>query len=344
MINKFYINEKEFSVSSEMANSMTIESHPKKYEVIFEDFLKHKSFSQNEIVLIDKKVANLYNITHDKLITIEALETNKSIETVLEVCERLMEYNFDRSQTLVVIGGGILQDIGAYVAKTYKRGINWIYFPTTLLSQCDSCIGGKTALNFKKYKNQLALFSAPTKVIIDTNFLKTLSEKDITSGYGEIIKLFLIGGNYYIDNIKYMDYKTAIFHSLSIKKAVIEYDEFENLERKALNYGHSFGHVIEPLTNYDIPHGEAVMIGIEIINKLFSKSEYISDIISNYTTLSKIKSICSVDDILKGLKTDKKVSSGNISLIVVRTPGHTEFVNQPIDENLYKKGYEIFAN
>jgi 3-dehydroquinate synthase len=107
----------------------------------------------------------------------------------------------------------------------------------------------------------------------------------------EIVKLYLVGGQYYLDNIDKFDFDTAIYHSLSIKKAVVDADEFEILERKSLNYGHSFGHVIEPLVNYKIPHGEAVMLGIEIINQLFTKSEAISNIVSKYTSLEKIKNI-----------------------------------------------------
>lgn len=342
MINKFYIEGTEFESSTEVSKIIEIKSFPKNYFVLFEDF--KNNFSTNDVVLIDSKVKTLYNIEHEKLIEIDATENNKSIETVLDICEKLMNYEFTKSNTLVVIGGGITQDIGAYVAKTFKRGINWIYYPTTLLSQCDSCIGGKTALNFKKYKNQLALFSAPDKVIIDTNFIKTLNQEDIISGYGEIIKLYLIGGDYYVNNIENWNLDTIIFHSLSVKKSVIEVDEFERLERKSLNYGHSFGHVIEPLVNYEIPHGEAVLLGIEIINKLFTNSTQISNLINRYTSLDKIKNKLLVDDILRGLKTDKKVAGNNISLILLEKPGVVKFFNQPIDSEFKKSICEIFTN
>lgn len=340
-MNTFTIENTSFEISTEIKNNILIKSYPKDYQVIFEKFTN--KFNDNQIILIDKNVQALYNIHHSKMIVIEATELNKSIETVLYICEELLKFNFDKGHTLVVIGGGIIQDLGAYTAKTFKRGINWVFYPTTLLSQCDSCIGGKTALNFKQYKNQLALFSAPQKVIIDTNFLKTLKPEDIISGYGEIVKLYLIGGQYYVDNIDKFDFDTAIYHSLSIKKAVIDVDEFEILERKSLNYGHSFGHVIEPLMDYKIPHGEAVMLGIEIINQLFTKSKSISNIVSKYTNLSKIKNI-NIDKLVSSLKTDKKVTNGIISLVVVPEPGKTVFINQTISEELYKKVYEILTN
>jgi 3-dehydroquinate synthase len=130
---------------------------------------------------------------------------------------------------------------------------------------------------------------------------------------------------------------------LSIKKVVVEKDEFESNERKSLNYGHSFGHVIEPLTSYEIPHGEAVMIGIEIINKLFSKSNKITNIIERYTSLDKIKSI-HTDKLVGGLKTDKKVSNGIMTFVVVTQPGNTIFLKENIDTELTKKVYEIFTN
>lgn len=340
-MNKFTIQNTPFEISTKIENQIPIKSHPENYQVTFEKFTN--TFTDNHVVLIDKNIQALYSIQHSKMIVIEANELNKSIETVLYICEELLKFNFDKGHTLIVIGGGIIQDLGAFTAKIFKRGINWIYYPTTLLSQCDSCIGGKTALNFKQYKNQLALFSAPQKVIIDTNFLKTLKPKDIISGYGEIVKLYLIGGNYYIDNIDNFDFDTTIYHSLSIKKAVIDADEFEILERKSLNYGHSFGHVIEPLMDYEIPHGEAVMLGIEIINQLFTKSKSISNLILKYTNLEKIKNI-NLDKLISGLKTDKKVTNGVISLIIVPEPGKTIFVDQTIDEELYKKVYEIFTN
>ena len=341
MTNKFFIQNIKLEASTEKVTKFTVHSHPKNYDVLFEPF--KNIFTEDQVVLVDKNIQQLYDIHHSKLIVIEAIEENKCIETVLDVCETLLKYNFDKGNTLIVIGGGIIQDIGAYTAKTFKRGIKWIFYPTTLLSQCDSCIGGKTALNFKTHKNQLALFSSPDKVIIDTQFLATLSPQDITSGYGEIIKLFLIGGEYYVNNINNFDLKTSIFHALSIKKAIVEYDEFELLERKSLNYGHSFGHVIETLTNYSIPHGEAVMLGIEIINKIYTKSPLISNLISNFTSLDKIKNI-NVEKLVNNIKTDKKVTNGVISFVVVPEIGTTIFVNSLIDDLLIKNVYEIFTN
>jgi 3-dehydroquinate synthase len=340
-MNKFTIADTVLEADPIKKDCLLIQSHPNNYEVLFQKFTN--TFGDNEVVLVDANVQRLYNIQHSKLITIEAIEANKNIDTVLLVCEKLLNFGFDRGDTLVVIGGGITQDIGAYTAKTFKRGINWVFYPTTLLSQCDSCIGGKTALNFKTYKNQLALFSAPSRVIIDTNFLTTLTEQDILSGHGEIVKLFLTGGQYYIDNFDSFDLETKIYHSLSIKKAVVELDEFELLERKSLNYGHSFGHAIEAVTNYEIPHGEAVLLGIEIINKLYTQSQDISNLISRFTSLSKLRQV-SIDQVVNAMKTDKKVANGVISLIVVPQAGTTIFVKQSFTDHFTTLVHDVLTN
>lgn len=340
-MNRFTIADTILEADPIKKDRLLIQSHPNKYEVLFQKFTN--TFGDNEVVLVDANVQRLYNIQHSKLITIEAIEANKNIDTVLLVCEKLLNFDFDRGDTLIVIGGGITQDIGAYTAKTFKRGINWIFYPTTLLSQCDSCIGGKTALNFKTYKNQLALFSAPSKVIIDTNFLTTLTDQDILSGHGEIVKLFLTGGQYYIDNFDSFDLETKIYHSLSIKKAVVELDEFELLERKSLNYGHSFGHAIEAVTNYEIPHGEAVLLGIEIINKLYTQSQDISNLIGRFTSLSKLKQV-SIDQVINAMKTDKKVANGVISLVVVPQAGITTFVKQSFTDYFTALVHDILIN
>lgn len=321
----FTIEGTEFNPRTKVESGFVVKASSD-YNVYCTKFLN--KFYDNQVVLVDKKVRELYGINHYQLIEIEAIEEHKTIDTVLDVCEQLINFKFDKGHTLVVIGGGIIQDIGAYVAKTFKRGIDWIYIPTTLLSQCDSCIGGKTALNFNGYKNQLGLFSSPNKVIIDTNFLTTLSSDHIFSGYGEIIKMFILGGlNFSPINSSLTKY---IYHSLMIKKAIIEHDEFERHERKALNYGHSFGHAIEAASGYRISHGEAVLYGILIVSKMFKVSDEIINLVEKYVDLSRISHL--KDDIMHYLHEDKKVTNGVISLVVATEPWKTVFIDQTLDE------------
>ena len=337
----FKIENECFVPHPTVQDELHIESHPNSYVATFEqyDFI----FSDKDFVLVDRNVKELYNVNHDNLIAIDAVEENKSIETVLSISDKLLEFGFDKSNHLIVIGGGIIQDIGAFTAKTFKRGITWTFVPTTLLSQCDSCIGGKTALNFKNYKNQLALFSAPSTVIIDTSFLSTLSENDIASGHGEIVKLFLMGGDYYIDRLNDFNMKEKIFHSLAIKKTVIEKDEFESFYRKSLNYGHSFGHAIEAVTNYSISHGIAVLLGMEIINNLFNHNSTISSVISSFVSMDALKNI-DPNALFEIVKTDKKVKDGYIDFIVVPEIGTTEFKQTRLSNTLKEKLYAIFPD
>ena len=337
----FHIDGQELFTDDEFKKFFQVDSHPQPYLVSFKPF--QNSFSDTDVVLVDENVQRLYDVNHDKMIVVSATEENKSMEMVLNICEQLLSFGFNKGNRLVVIGGGIIQDLGAYTAKTFKRGVDWIFYPTTLLSQCDSCIGGKTALNFKTYKNQLALFSAPSEVIIDVNFLNTLTKEDIVSGYGEIVKLFLIGGQSYLDMIDSTDMEQLIYHSLSIKKAVIEFDEFEKSERRSLNYGHSFGHVIEPMVNYEIPHGEAVLLGIQIVNLLFDNNETITNLINKFTSLQKIKGL-DIQKLVDGLKTDKKSVGKSISFVRVDAPGNTIFTNIEIDDKLQERVYAVFAN
>jgi 3-dehydroquinate synthase len=337
----FNINGVELTADDEFKSTFTINSHPEPYKVHFKQF--QNSFEETDVVLVDSNVQRLYSVNHDKMIVVEATEENKSMESVLSICQQLLQFNFNKGNRLIVIGGGIIQDLGAFTAKIFKRGVDWVFYPTTLLSQCDSCIGGKTALNFSSYKNQLALFSAPSEVIIDTNFLKTLTQEDMTSGYGEIVKLFLTGGQRYVDMIDSDNIDELIFHSLSIKKAVVEYDEFEKSERRSLNYGHSFGHVIEPMTNYTIPHGEAVMLGIEIINQLFDKNPTITNLVSKFTSLEKIREL-DLKKLVDGVKTDKKAVKNFITFVRVSEPGTTIFTDTKFDETLVEKVNEVFAN
>lgn len=337
----FHIDGQELFTDDEFKKFFQIDSHPQPYLVSFKPF--QNSFSDTDVILVDENIQRLYGVNHNKMIVVSATEENKSMEMVLNICEQLLSFGFNKGNRLVVIGGGIIQDLGAYTAKTFKRGVDWIFYPTTLLSQCDSCIGGKTALNFKTYKNQLALFSAPSEVIIDVNFLNTLTKEDIVSGYGEIVKLFLIGGQSYLDMIDSTDMEQLIYHSLSIKKAVIEFDEFEKSERRSLNYGHSFGHVIEPMVNYEIPHGEAVLLGIQIVNLLFDNNETITNLINKFTSLQKIKGL-DIQKLVDGLKTDKKSVGKSISFVRVDAPGNTIFTNIEIDDKLQERVYAVFAN
>jgi len=244
-------------------------------------FLKELLPAENTEYVIDKKVYGLYealftDIPKERLVLVEACEENKVIETALSICEKMTEFPAKRRARLVSVGGGIIQDLTGFVANILYRGIAWTFVPTTLLSACDSCIGGKTSLNYKKYKNLLGTFYPPDVIHVCPAFFRTLSEKDFESGLGEVIKFNIIAGKEGLEQIEKNIGRLlardenalirAVDSSLSFKKPFIEADEFDRGERIKLNFAHTFGHAIETVTDYRIPHGTAVAIGMIMAN------------------------------------------------------------------------------
>ena len=268
---------------------MIIHSKFKDYEVKQEtdfSFLETLAHTQNAEFVVDKNVYDFYKekfqfIPNDRLIIVEALEENKIIETALDICEKITEIPAKRNAVLISIGGGIIQDITGFVANITYRGIKWIFVPTTLLAACDSCIGGKTSLNYKRYKNLLGTFYPPDTIHICPDFFNTLSERDYKSGLGEVIKFNIMAGETGLKNIENQlqdllkrDSQTVqlfVKSSLEFKKKFIEIDEFDRGERIKLNFAHTFGHAIEVISNYEIPHGTAVAIGMIMADSISLK-------------------------------------------------------------------------
>lgn len=265
---------------------MIIRSKFKDYTVhIHNDlkFLKQLSETPNAEFVIDEKVYNLYRhefteIEENRLYLMEATEERKVIDTALAICEKMTDIPAKRNARLISIGGGIIQDITGFVANILYRGIPWTYIPTTLLSSCDSCIGGKSSLNYKKFKNLLGTFYPPDELHISPVFFHTLSQRDFESGLGEVIKFNIMAGEAGLTNIeKHIDallnreedcLNRFVESSLAFKKGFIEADEFDRGERIKLNFAHTFGHTIETLTEYQIPHGTAVAIGMIMANRI----------------------------------------------------------------------------
>lgn len=233
--------------------------------------------------VLDRKVYELYRdslpaFPQDRLFLIDAVETKKTIETALAICERMTAMPAKRNTHLVSLGGGIVQDITGFVATSLYRGIRWTFFPTTLLSACDSCIGGKSSLNYKGFKNLLGSFYPPDEIFIYAPFFRTLTQRDYCSGLGEVVKFQVIAGGDRLawiesdmeallahDYAKLTDY---VEESLLFKKRFIEADEFDRGERILLNYAHTFGHAYEVASSYDVPHGSAVALGMITANRI----------------------------------------------------------------------------
>lgn len=322
---------------------LTIKSHFCNYHVQFveklSDVLTSLANQEKIFYLIDKKFYSLYEnffkkLPSSKAIQIEATERQKSFEALQPLVLNLLEAGIKRDNTLVVIGGGITQDIGCFIASVLMRGIKWIFIPTTLLAQADSCIGSKSSINISSYKNMIGTFYPPKEVFIITSLLKTLTDDDFCSGIGEIIKFQLLSeGSGYGELIKEVSIikenqtllKKWIERSLDIKKSYIESDEFDQGRRNLLNYGHTFGHAYESATNYEIPHGIAVIMGIitasllslrlgMISNDYFNqlKSELMSWCENYFLILKKIK----IELVIKAIKHDKKQTSSEINCIL----------------------------
>lgn len=326
---------------------MQIKSNLKPYGVIFEEnlsFVNDLVKTPNAEFVIDQNIYRLYsdrftNIPADRLLIVEATEQNKILDTAMDICERITEIPAKRNATLVSVGGGIIQDITGFVANVVYRGIHWIFFPTTLLAACDSCIGGKTSLNYKKYKNLLGTFYPPDEIHICAEVFRTLSDRDFYSGLGEVIKFNIMAGEEGLKNIENSISKLLIRDgetvdrfvesSLLFKKSFIETDEFDRGERIKLNFAHTFGHSIEVITDYEIPHGTAVAIGMIIADHIsLSRGWVDTDMVSrSERVLLQVIDINPellnkpLEDYLKAIRKDKKQISDSLTAVLISRYG-----------------------
>lgn len=233
-------------------------------------------------VLIDRSVYDLLEpevratLPIDRLVLLTATETAKSYAALEPVFLDLLGRGLRRNGVLVVVGGGVLQDVGCFIASVLARGLRWELVPTTLLAQADSCIGSKSSINIGPYKNQLGTFYPPHRILIAADFLQTLPFDEIRSGLGEVIKLQLLSGREGFEELmleldgfreKPQSDRLSLLakwvgRSLDVKQPFIEHDEFDRGPRLLLNYGHTFGHAFESVTDFGIPHGIAVVLGI----------------------------------------------------------------------------------
>ena len=320
-----------------------IQSYTGAYQVTFDNELigSEKINSLGTHYIIDRNVFRLlgesfYKSMNDKeIIIIDATEDNKSYCGIEPVIKKLIEQKLKRDSVLVAIGGGITQDITCFIATTFMRGIKWVFVPTTLLAQADSCIGSKSSINFGGAKNILGSFTPPNHVIISDQFLKSLEEKDVKSGIGEIIKLYIIDGQLIDSDTIRSDLTKHLYATLQIKKRFIEEDEFDKGIRNILNYGHCFGHAIEAATHFAIPHGIAVTIGMDVANRfaylenLINQTQFTNmrnALYLNY--IDYISTPIDMDAVFQALTKDKKNTGSKINLIL------------PVGDILEKRGFE----
>jgi len=318
-------------------------------------FISESSYS-SIVVLVDENTQEFcYPLLklprYHHLLKVNSGEENKNLANCLEVWKNLSELECDRKTLLINLGGGVLCDMGGFIASTYLRGIDFLNIPTTLLAMCDAGIGGKTGVNFNGLKNQIGVFNDPISIFINVDFLETLPEKQFLSGYAEIIKHALIADKVMFKSIsKQDDIKKGIIkqvlHSHKIKLKIVASDAFEKGVRKSLNFGHSIGHALESLFLVNDPqnaifHGEAVAAGmiteaiISFNRQLLSAGELemIINVISNWFPKLKISPV-DISDIIDYISNDKKNEYNRKLFTLLDGIGHYSINNDVTDDEI----------
>lgn len=325
---------------------LSIASAQGDYEVTFhqssEEAVRAAAELPDPFFLIDRNVRSLYQrelapALSRRVLELDANEEVKTLRGVGKVVEFLQESNATKKSTVVAIGGGIIQDLATFCSHIYYRGIRWAFVPTTLLAMSDSCIGAKCGINLGVFKNQLGVFQSPSAVFIATEFLGTLQDIDLASGHGEIIKLLLTGPEPGYRKLKAIldseglrtpRLQELIFDSLSVKKQVIEEDEYESDLRRILNYGHTFGHALESLTTYQVPHGLAVAWGIDLVNHIAVRRglldratfEDVHAFVQRHFR-HRLSRQVTASELITASRRDKKAGDGKVNLILLERPG-----------------------
>jgi len=255
-----------------MLESFSVSTSNGAYKVSVGEHLLEKMISvRHAIFLVDDFFGDRLPLNSCAVILIPALETSKNLDYMSGVIEQMRLSGVNRDTHVYAIGGGIIQDIATFVNSIYMRGLAWTYFPSTLLSMADSCIGGKSSINVRGYKNLVGNIYPPTEVFVDMNFCKTLGQDEIIGGLAEAVKICFARGTEFFEQYLALDplYPMSgekgvqvITAALQAKKWFIEIDEFDRAERLLLNYGHTFGHALEASSGFAIAHGVAVALGM----------------------------------------------------------------------------------
>lgn len=323
------------------------------------DFIDHfadtlKTFDpETTAFVIDGRVYELYReqfclTDESKVYFMEAAEQKKNMDTVMEIISFWQKLGVRKNWKVVCIGGGITQDVTTIASNLFLRNVEWYFFPTTLLSMCDSCIGGKCGINVGEYKNQIGVFYPPKKIFIDVRFIDTLSRDDYINGWGELLKFSLTNDPDFYEELKseerYIPCEKIAYYihkGLGVKKKVIEEDEFESDLRRILNYGHTFGHALEAYTHHAVPHGKGVIWGIDVVNYIAWKKNLIAEelyreikALIRRAFLPEEIAIDKPGALFDIIRTDKKVKGNMIHLAVLDGPSHLIVYPVPLGAEL----------
>ncbi len=347
------------------------------YDIVFElsfdklgEELTQFDIENKKIAIItDSNVGNLYGEEIAGILsscckkvvtyTFPAGEESKNLDVVRDIYKFLIENGFDRKDMLLALGGGVTGDMTGYVAATYLRGVDFVQIPTTLLSQADSAIGGKTGVDFDGYKNMVGAFKMPRLVYMNASVLHTLPDRQFFSGFAEIMKhglikdeafyMWLIENMYEICDKDLNTLQEMLYHSCRIKKAVVEKDPTEKGERALLNFGHTIGHAIEKAKNFSLYHGECVALGavaaafISYKRNMIKMEEYyeIRDMFVPFNLPISVDDI-KPDEIVKLTRLDKKMESGKIKFVLLKKIGKAVIDDTVTEDEILEAVKEIY--
>ena len=333
----------------------------KNFSYLAEEISKLGFVGHKLCVVTDSNVAPLYleavkNALKEKFdkvyeFVIPAGEQNKTLDNIKKLYEHLILNRFDRKDCLVALGGGVIGDMTGFAAATYLRGIDFVQVPTTLLSQVDSSIGGKTGVDFDSYKNMVGAFHMPRLVYMNLSVLNTLSDEQFSCGMGEILKHGLIKNREYFtwcmdnaDKIQERDYETLLYmikESCKIKRDVVEKDPTEKGDRALLNFGHTLGHAVEKLKNFEMLHGQCVAVGAVAAMKLSAMRGNVleEDVANSEKCFEKFglpvrAEGITAEQILQISKSDKKMEAGKIKFVLLQEVGNAYVDKTVTDEEL----------
>lgn len=341
-----------------MSKSLMInnQAHEPIYEIVFETAFEKLAEKVKQIglegrkvcIVMDSNTSHLYGEMVRKVLEpvsakvisfqFPAGELHKTLDVVRDIYKELIEAHFDRKDYLAALGGGVVGDITGFAAATYLRGISFIQIPTTLLSQSDSSVGGKTGVDFDGYKNMVGAFCMPKLVYMNVSTLSTMDERDYLSGMGEVVKHGLIRDKKFFDWLKInhekicsQDNETLIemdYHNCRIKGEVVEEDPTEQGIRSLLNFGHTFGHAIEKQKAGELYHGECVSIGAAAAAYISMKRGYLTKdemqtVLDAFTSFKLPVTVTGVDKeaVLAATKSDKKMQGNQIRFILLKSLG-----------------------
>ena len=307
-----------------------IKSYKGTYTVEFVEHIPNTS-TKGDIFVIDSRIYDLYykdSVFDNSYYLVDATEESKTLCGVQNLIDFLVDNGFKRNNRIIAIGGGVIQDLVSFTSSILYRGVNWEFYPTTLLSQCDSCIGSKTSINYGGVKNILGGFHPPKRIHVNRMFLNTLPDSEIKSGVGEMLHYFIL--NHKLDISEKMvndcdliaNIEEYISESLAIKKEMIEKDEFDQGERNLFNFGHTFGHAIESVSEYRVNHGQAVTSGMYMACMLSLKLDLIDQSLFDRVENILVKNMSDykiedVEGYIQSLKKDKKNVSDMLTCILL---------------------------